>query len=47
VADTTKDTLEWYHSLPAERRNAKLRAGLAPEREVEVLAAWHASQKGK
>jgi 2'-hydroxyisoflavone reductase len=42
VADTTKATLDWYHALPAERRNAKLRAGLAPEREVEVLAAWKA-----
>jgi 2'-hydroxyisoflavone reductase len=45
VADTTRATLDWYHTLPAERRNAKLRSGLAPEREVEVLAAWHAAQK--
>ena len=45
LADTAKSTLEWYQRLPAERRNAKLRAGIAPEREVEVLAAWHAKQK--
>jgi 2'-hydroxyisoflavone reductase len=45
LADTTKATLAWYKRLPAERRNAPLRAGLKPEREAEVLAAWKA--KGK
>jgi hypothetical protein len=29
--------------LPAERR-AKMRAGLTPEREAEVLATWHRKQ---
>ena len=45
LADTTRDTLAWWWRLPAARRHAKLRAGITPEREVEVLAAWHA--KGK
>lgn len=45
LADTTRDTLEWYWRLPMARRYAKLRAGIAPEREVEVLAAWHASKR--
>jgi 2'-hydroxyisoflavone reductase len=45
LADTTRDTLAWYWRLPMARRYAKLRAGIAPEREVEVLAAWHAKQK--
>ena len=30
----------FFKSLPAERQ-AKLKAGLTPEREAEVLAAWH------
>lgn len=40
LADTTTETMKWFKSLPAERQ-AKLHAGLAPEREAEVLAAWH------
>jgi 2'-hydroxyisoflavone reductase len=41
VADTARDTLAWWNGLPAERR-AKPKAGLTPDREREVLAAWHA-----
>jgi 2'-hydroxyisoflavone reductase len=37
---TARDTLAWFKTLPAERQ-AKLKAGLSPERETEVLAAWH------
>ncbi len=37
---TARDTLAWFKSQPAERQ-AKLKAGLTPEREAEVLAAWH------
>lgn len=37
---TTRDTLAWFKTLPPERQ-AKMQAGLAPEREKEVLAAWH------
>ena len=39
LADTARDTLAWFKSQPAERQ-AKLKAGLPPEREAEVLAAW-------
>lgn len=39
LADTSRDTLDWFGSLPAERRE-NLRAGLPSDREVEVLAAW-------
>lgn len=42
VLDTVRDTLDWFGSLPAERR-AELRSGLSAEREAEVLAAWHAA----
>ena len=46
LAATANDTLAWFDTLPAPRRS-KLLAGLSVEREVEVLAAWHASGKGK
>src|SRR5436190_6938430 len=39
LAETARDTLLWFKSLPQERQS-KLRAGLTPEREAEVLAAW-------
>jgi 2'-hydroxyisoflavone reductase len=41
LASTARDTLDFYQAEPEERR-AKPRAGLAPEREQAVLAAWHA-----
>jgi 2'-hydroxyisoflavone reductase len=39
LAETTRDTLAWFKSQPAERQ-AKLKAGLPPEREAAVLALW-------
>lgn len=39
--DTARDTLAWFRSQPPERQQKPLRAGLPPEREREVLAAWH------
>ena len=42
LADTVRDTLEWWATLPEDRR-AQLRAGLPAEREREVLAAFRAS----
>jgi 2'-hydroxyisoflavone reductase len=41
LADTARDTLEWFRTLPDARR-AKMLAGLTEEREKAVLAAWHA-----
>jgi len=43
LAETTADTLAWWKTLPAERQ-AKLRAGIAPEREAQVLEAWRAKK---
>jgi len=43
LAQTALDTLAWFKAQPAERQ-AKLAAGIKPEREREVLAAW-AAQK--
>jgi len=41
LAESVRDTLAWWATLPEDRR-AALKRGLAPEREKEVLAAWHA-----
>jgi 2'-hydroxyisoflavone reductase len=46
LATTAVDTLAWFRAQPAERQ-AQPRAGLAPEREAEVLARWKASMTGK
>ena len=40
LEDTLRATLDWWATLPAERR-AKQRAGISREREATVLAAWH------
>ncbi len=42
LADTARDTLEYHFSRPPERQ-ANLRAGVTPEQEAEVLAAWRRS----
>jgi 2'-hydroxyisoflavone reductase len=41
LAETARDTLAWWRTLPPERQ-AKPRAGISAAREAEVLAAWHA-----
>lgn len=46
MQNTVHDTLEWFHSLPAERQ-AKLRAGIDPQKEADTLRAWHASSAKK
>jgi len=39
LAATASDTLAWFKQQPAERQ-AKLKAGLTPAREEEVLSKW-------
>jgi nucleoside-diphosphate-sugar epimerase len=36
---TARDTLAWFKSRPQDRQ-AHMKAGITPEREAEVLAAW-------
>ncbi|MFZ0751906.1 MAG: hypothetical protein WAM70_21280 [Pyrinomonadaceae bacterium] len=44
LSDTTRATLEWFRKqTPA--RQLRMRAGMKPQRESELLAAWHASKK--
>jgi 2'-hydroxyisoflavone reductase len=40
---TVNDTLAWHLTRPAEERE-KLKAGIAPEKEATVLAAWKAKK---
>ena len=45
LEDTVRAAMTWYHSRPAVEQE-KLRAGIAPKREKEVLALWHAQTSG-
>ncbi len=38
LAETVRDTLTWAATRP---QDYQMRAGLAPEKEAEILAAWH------
>jgi 2'-hydroxyisoflavone reductase len=40
LTTTAADTLAWFREQPADRQ-AKLHAGLTPEREAATLVAWH------
>ena len=40
IDETVRDTLDWFGSLPPERR-AALRAGISAAKEKEVLVSWH------
>jgi 2'-hydroxyisoflavone reductase len=42
ISETVRGTLDWWATEPQERRDKPMRSGLTPEREAEVLAAWHA-----
>src|SRR5436189_5587048 len=44
LADTARDSLAWFKAQKPERQ-AKMRAGLTPEREAEVLVALHKTAK--
>ena len=41
IADTCRDTLAWWPSVPAERQ-ANPKFGITPEQERAALEAWHA-----
>ena len=45
LAITATDTLDWFKQQPPDRQ-AKLRAGLSPAREHELLSAWRATLHG-
>jgi 2'-hydroxyisoflavone reductase len=42
LATTAAETLAWFRTQPSERQ-AKLKAGLAPDRETALLAMWKAA----
>jgi 2'-hydroxyisoflavone reductase len=41
VTETAKDTLAWLATLPDDERAKVRSSGIKPQREAEVLAAWH------
>jgi 2'-hydroxyisoflavone reductase len=41
---TAADTVAWFKTLPADRQ-AKMKSGLTPEREAELLKAWRQTPK--
>jgi 2'-hydroxyisoflavone reductase len=45
IAKTVDDTMAWHLTRPAEERE-KLKAGIAPDKEARVLAAWKARPGG-
>lgn len=45
LPETVRDTLAWFRAQTPERQ-AKLKAGISPEREKEVLEAWKKEGKG-
>jgi 2'-hydroxyisoflavone reductase len=45
LATTSADTLAWFRQQP-DARQAKLRAGLTPDRENAALMAWKSSSHG-
>ncbi len=42
LQETVRDTMEWFRTLPPERQ-AKLHAGLDPNKEADTLRLWHES----
>jgi 2'-hydroxyisoflavone reductase len=45
LAKSVDDTLAWHLTRPAEERDT-LKAGIAPDKEAAVLAAWKARASG-
>jgi 2'-hydroxyisoflavone reductase len=45
LGKTVDDTMAWHLARPAEERE-KLKAGIAPEKEAAVLAAWKSKTAG-
>ena len=41
ISETIRDTLDWWATVPQERRDRPMRSGLTAEREREALEAWH------
>ncbi|MCP4571618.1 MAG: twin-arginine translocation signal domain-containing protein [bacterium] len=43
IRQTVRATLDWWATLDEEQQQRHMRAGITPEREAELLAAWHAA----
>ncbi|MHC4421928.1 MAG: hypothetical protein ACYS1E_15190, partial [Planctomycetota bacterium] len=48
LADTARDTVTWHdESRPADYEFGGRLAGLSPQREAEILKAWHERAAGE
>lgn len=43
LSESIKDTWAWWQTLP-EERTAKLKTGISPGRQADILAIWHETQ---
>jgi len=43
ISETVRGTLDWWATVPQERKDAPMKAGITAEREAELLSAWHAA----
>lgn len=41
ISETVRGTLDWWQTVPQERKDAPMKAGITAEREASLLAAWH------
>jgi len=44
ISETVRGTLDWWTTVPQERKDKPMRSGLTAEREAELLAKWHAAR---
>lgn len=44
IAETVRGTLDWWATVPQERKDGPMRSGITAEREAELLAKWHESK---
>ena len=41
ITETVRGTLDWWATVPQERKDSPMKAGLTAEREAALLKAWH------
>ena len=44
ISETVRGTLDWWVTVPQERKDGPMRSGISAEREAELLAKWHAAK---
>jgi len=44
IRETVRGTLDWWATVPQERKDKPMRSGITAEREAELLAKWHEAE---